>query len=94
MAKKVAAKVVESKPLPKKELKVTPKKEKKHYLPKLLLLYGFFLIALAVVNYYRYLAIDSRIIDAILLFSGLWIVKMALAKGSYNRRKDIVMKYI
>ena len=84
---------------PKKEVKVTPKPTPKattkpHYLPKFLLFFGFFLLALAVVDYFKYLNLDARIIDAILLFTGLWIIKIALGKASYNRRKDVLMKYI
>lgn len=79
----------------KKEVKVTPKVESKpHYFPKFLFLFGLFLVALAVIDYFKYFTIDGRIIDVILLFSGLWILKMALGKGSYARRKAVLMKYL
>lgn len=79
----------------KKEVKVTPKAESKpHYFPKLLFFLSLILIALAVVDYFKYLTIDGRIIDVILLFAGLWMFKMAFAKGSYGRRKAVLMKYL
>ncbi len=90
---KIAAKKEIKVPV-KEKPKIQPKAQKKHYLPRLLLFYGIFLVALAIINYLDYMTFDSRFIDAILLFSGLWIIKIALGKGSYNRRKDIVMKYI
>ena len=79
----------------KKEVKVAPKtKNKPHYFPKLLFLFGVILVGLAVVDYFKYLMINSRIIDAILVLAGLWMIKIALSKGSYNRRKAVLMKYL
>tara|TARA_Y100000031_G_scaffold50997_1_gene58589 strand:- start:574 stop:840 length:267 start_codon:yes stop_codon:yes gene_type:complete len=73
---------------------VVKPKEKHHYFPKLLFFFGIFLVVVAVVDYTKYFSIDSRVIDAIILFAGLWIIKIAVAKGSYARRKDVLLKYL
>tara|TARA_Y100000310_G_scaffold221415_1_gene222987 strand:+ start:3208 stop:3480 length:273 start_codon:yes stop_codon:yes gene_type:complete len=79
----------------KKEVKVTPKAESKpHYFPKLLFFFGVLLIALAIVDYLKYFVIPGLVIDVVLLIAGLWILKIALGKGSYNRRKAVLMKYL
>jgi hypothetical protein len=78
----------------KKEKPVVEKKEKQHNFPKLLIFYGFILIAVSVVNYFNFFIISEICLNVLFLIAGLWMMKLGVAKGFYHKRKEIFKKYI
>ncbi|MBU0460183.1 MAG: hypothetical protein KKH52_02810 [Nanoarchaeota archaeon] len=80
----------------------TPKKvkpeikipEKHHYFPKLLFLFGLILVVYTLLNFFNLFSLNQRIVDLAILLAGLWMMKLAIAKGLYKKRKEIFKKYI
>ena len=80
---------------PKVETKIEkPSVEKASYFPKILMLFGIFLIAVAVVRYLNFYQIPDIAVDILFLLAGIWMLKLGVEKGFYMRRKNILKKYI
>ena len=81
---------------PKKKKKVpqTPKKEKHSYFPKFLIVFSLIVIVLALNNFFEWYVLPDYVVSVILLISGLWMFKIGLGKGMYNKRHEIIKKYI
>ncbi|HLC88772.1 MAG TPA: hypothetical protein VJG49_01925 [Candidatus Nanoarchaeia archaeon] len=77
----------------KPEVKAVPS-SRPHYLPKLALLFGALLIAVAIIDYFKYFILDGRIIDLLLAIAGLWMIIIAFEQGFYKRRKELLKRYI
>ncbi len=88
----------EKKEQPKAEKKVKApevhKEKKPSFFPKLLMVFSLLLIVVAVVDYLDFYQIPKLAIDIIILFAGLWILKISIEKGFYKKRKEIFKKYI
>ena len=78
----------------KPKLEVKPKKEKKHYFPKIFFVFGLLLILVALNDYFKWLSIPEMAKTILLLFTGLWFIKIGVSKGFYKKRKEIFQKYI
>lgn len=85
MAKEKAVKV---------ETPVVPAERTLHFFPRLLFLFSLVVIALAVVDYFRFYSVSAVVIDMILFVSGIWMFMLALERGWYERRKSILKRYI
>ena len=77
---------------PKPEIK--PKKEKKHYFPKIFFVYGLLLILVAINEYFKWWSVPEIVKTILFLFTGMWYIKMGISKGFYKKRKEIFKKYI
>jgi hypothetical protein len=88
----------EKKEQPKTEKKVKApevhKEKKPSFFPKPLIVFSLLLIVVAVVDYIDFYKIPRLAIDIIILFAGLWMLKMGVAGGFYKKRKEIFKKYI
>ncbi len=69
-------------------------KSKKHYFPKLILIFGILATALSIVSYFKYLVIPRIYLEIVILLAGLWFVKIGIQKGFYAKRKEIFKKFI
>ena len=69
-------------------------KAKTHFLPRGRLVFGLVVIIVSVVDYLNYYSFPREISLGLLVLAGLWMIKMAFASGSYNRRKEIIKRYI
>ena len=86
----------EKQPKPKKKVEVpqTHKEEKHSYFPRLLIVYSLIVIVIALNHFFNWYSFPSYVTTVILLISGLWMLKIGVAKGFYGRRKEIFKKYI
>ncbi|MBT4935732.1 hypothetical protein HN734_00710 [Candidatus Woesearchaeota archaeon] len=90
MAKKEKKERKDKKP----EMKV-PKQPKKHRnFPRFLFLFGVCISVVAIVNYFQWYVFPQIFIDGLLVLAGIWMILLALAKGSYKHRKEVLKKYI
>ena len=86
----------EKQPKPKKKIEIpqTPKKEKHSYFPRLLIWFSLIVIVLALNNFFKWYVLPDYVVSVILLISGLWMFQIGLGKGMYNKRHEIIKKYI
>ncbi|PIN76633.1 hypothetical protein COV17_01710 [Candidatus Woesearchaeota archaeon CG10_big_fil_rev_8_21_14_0_10_36_11] len=84
------------KSVPKPAVKVQEKTKpvKPHYFPRLLFLFGIAVGAIGVIDYFQWFSFSRILLDVVLLFAGLWILFLALAKGSSKHRKEVLKRYI
>lgn len=64
------------------------------FFPKLEFIFSILVIALAVNNYFKFYLLPTYVFDAVLFIAGLWMLKLCLEKGLYNRRKELLKRYI
>ncbi len=77
----------------KKKVGVTAEK-KQSFFPKLLIVFSFLFILIAVNSYFNFYKLPKIVADAALLLAGLWLFKISIEKGFYKRRKEILKRYI
>ena len=78
----------------KPEIKVEKPEKKPSFFPKLTILFGFVLIAIAALGFFGVFQFSKLAIEIILLLAGLWLLKLGLERGLYKKRKEILKKYI
>ena len=70
------------------------KKEVLHFFPRLLFFFSLVLVAVAIVDYLGFYLLPREVLQGLLLVAGMWCFMLAFEKGSYERRKHILKRYI
>ncbi len=71
------------------------RKEKSHPIfPKGLILFSLVMIGVAIADYLNYYSIPREALDGLLLVAGLWMLKIGIAIGFYNKHHEIIKRYV
>ena len=52
------------------------------------------MIAVALIDYFKYYKIPEWGVDALLLIAGVWMLTLGMEHGYYKKRKEILKRYI
>ena len=76
------------------KIKPEQPKEKGKFFPKLTILFGLFLIAVAGLSFFNIFSFPPLVTEIVWILAGLWLLKLGIEKGFYGRRKEVLKKYI
>jgi hypothetical protein len=80
------------KPAEKAAIRIPEKKES--FFPRLQILFAVVVSAIAILNLSSLYTIPSLVVEILLLVAGLWMLEVAIAKGFYRKRHNVIKKYI
>ncbi len=82
--------------MPKKKEREEPVEQppKRRYFQGGLMVYGLAVAVIGAISLLGYYGVDRRVVDALLIISGLWLFKKAVASGFSKKRRELFKKYI
>ncbi|MBI2665646.1 hypothetical protein HYX12_03435 [Candidatus Woesearchaeota archaeon] len=68
--------------------------KKPSYFPKLRILFGLVIMVAALNEYYQWYPLPENTLEILLFIAGLWLVKLGIEWGFFQRRSHMFKKYI